>query len=534
MAQRDDMGGMQMNGQALGVRGGLYACVYAKEFPAQAMLRLRPEIREKAVAVIHPSNQRLPGTPVMESEAPLEEVCSLNARARRMGVARGMTRVEVDTFDSVAVLRRSIAEEAAARTALLECAGTFSPRVEERSDHGAFVCAIDVAGTEKLFGPPQALAESLLRRVRALGVAASVAVSSNFDAAICYARGGNMQRAVIPEGIESIALAPLPIAVLDLSAEHAELFSLWGIRTLGALAALPEKELIARLGQEGKRLRQLARGEFPHLFVPLEPEFCLEERMQLDAPVELLESLLFVIGVMLEQLVVRATARVLALATVCVELKLEGGGTYTRTVRPALPSNDRKMWLKLLHLDLEAHPPGAAVLGIALRAEPGSTSKVQMGLFSPQLPEPMRLDVTLARIKAIVGEECVGRAVLADTHRPDSFRMQKFSVSSGLVLNANGDAPDRSIAAVRQLRPAERVAVILRGQQPSAFTFRERRYEVERAYGPWLACGDWWNPSRWGVEQWDLIARPSDGGLLCCSVVRDLMQHGWSMVALYD
>ena len=93
MAQRDDMGGMQMNGQALGVRGGLYACVYAKEFPAQAMLRLRPEIREKAVVV-------------MESEAPLEEVCSLNARARRMGVARGMTRVEVDTFDSVAVLRQ--------------------------------------------------------------------------------------------------------------------------------------------------------------------------------------------------------------------------------------------------------------------------------------------------------------------------------------------------------------------------------------------------------------------------------------------
>ncbi|MGA1982241.1 MAG: DNA polymerase Y family protein [Acidobacteriaceae bacterium] len=512
---------MQMNGQALGVRRELYACVYAKEFPAQAMLRLRPEVREKAVAV-------------MEGVAPLEEVCSLNARARKLGIARGMTRVEVDTFDSVAVLRRSTAEEAAARTALLECAGTFSPRVEERSDRSAFVCAIDVAGTEKLFGPPRALAESLLGRVRALGVAASVAVSSNFDAAICCARGMRAQTAVIAPGSEGAALAPLPIAVLDLSAEHAEIFSLWGIRTLGALAALPEKELIARLGQEGRRLRQLARGELPHLFVPLEPEFRLEERMELDAPVELLESLLFVIGVMLEQLVLRATARVLALAAVSVELKLEGGGTHARTVRPALPSNDRKMWLKLLHLDLEAHPPGAAAVGIVLTAEPGSTSKVQMGLFSPQLPEPMRLDVTLARIKAIVGEECVGSAVLADTHRPDSFRMQRFSVSSEPVSNANEGAPDRSIAAMRQLRPAGKVAVILRGQQPSAFTFRERRYEVERAYGPWLACGDWWNPSLWGVEQWDLIARASDGGLLCCCVVLDLMQHGWSMMALYD
>ena len=35
--------------------------------------------------------------------------------------------------------------------------------------------------------------------------------------------------------------------------------------------------------------------------------FTLEERMELDTPVELLDSLLFVVGVMLEQLMVRAT-----------------------------------------------------------------------------------------------------------------------------------------------------------------------------------------------------------------------------------
>jgi protein ImuB len=510
-----------MGGAAMSGRAELYACVYAKEFPAQALLRLRPELREKALVVT-------------EGEAPLEEVCSLNVRARRMGVARGMTRVEVGTFDSVVVLRRSTAEEAAARTALLECAGTFSPRVEERSDCNAFLCVIDIAGTEKLLGPPSVLAESLLRRVRALGVTASVAVSCNFEAAVGYARAGRMQRAVIPEGIESIALAPLPIGVLDLTVERGEMLSLWGIRTLGELAALPEKELIARLGQEGKRLRQLARGELPHLFVPVEPEFRLEERMDLDSPVELLESLLFVMGAMLEQLIVRATARVLALASVCVELKLEGGGAHVRPVRPALPSNERAMWLKLLHLDLEAHPPGAAVLGIALTAEPGATSKVQMGLFSPQLPEPMRLDVTLARIKAIVGEEHVGRAVLADTHRPDSFRMERFSVLPGTVLKASGDVPDRSTAAMRQLRPVERVAITLRERQPAAFVFREKRYDVERVYGPWGMSGDWWNASLWGAEQWDVIARDSDGGVLCCCVVRDLMQHVWSMAALYD
>lgn len=495
----------------------LYACLYAKEFPAQAMLRLRPELRERAVVV-------------MEGEPPLQTVCSVNARARRVGVERGMTRVEIETFDGVTVLARAAAEESAARAALLECAGEFSPRVEERSGSGEFLCVIDIAGTEKLFGAAEVLAQSLVRRVRALGVVASVSVSGNFEAAVCNARGRPTQTAVIPVGVEGIALAPLPVAVLDLSEEHAEIFSLWGIRTLGELAALPEKELVSRLGQEGKRLRQLARGELPHLFVPVEAAFRLKERMELDAPVELLESLLFVVDVMLEQLVLRAMARVLALATVTVELTMEGGGTHVRSVRPALPSNERQMWLKLIHLDLEAHAPGAAVLGIVLTAEPGLTSKVQMGLFSPQLPEPMRLDVTLARIKAIVGEECVGSAVLADTHRPDGFRINGFSIAAGV-----GSARELggALAAMRRLRPAERVGMTLRGQQPAGFVFRERRYEVERAYGPWMLSGDWWEQSLWGVEQWDLITR-GDGGVLCCCVVRDLGLDVWSMEALYD
>jgi protein ImuB len=342
---------------------------------------------------------------------------------------------------------------------------------------------------------------------------------------------------VIPHGGEAAALASQPIAVLDLSAEHAEIFSLWGIRTVAPLAALPEKELIARLGQQGKRLRQLARGELPHLFVPMEPEFRLEERMELDSPVEMLDSLLFVIGVMLEQLILRAAARVLALASVTVTLALEGGASHTRIVRPALPSNDRSMWIKLLHLDLEAHPPQAAILSLALTSDPGSTAKVQLGLFSPQLPEPMRLDVTLARIRAIVGEDNVGRAVLTDTHRPDAFSMAPFSIPPASVSASTPDRasqPNASLAGLRQLRPPERIVVTLRGPQPTAFSFRDRRYEVERAYGPWLTGGDWWNPPMWGFEQWDLIARSPDGALLCCCLVRDLAQDVWQMVTLYD
>jgi protein ImuB len=469
----------------------------------------------------------------MEGEPPLQSVCSCNAKARNLGVIHGMTRVEIDTFPSVTVLSRSHVEESAAKVALLECAGTFSPRVEDRSTDNAFVCVVDIAGTEKLFGSPGILAKTLLERVRALGVDACVAVSSNFHAAMCLARGvsSRNQVIVIPPGEESTALASLPLSVLDLLEEQSETFSLWGIHTPGMLAALPEKALIARMGQEGKRLRQLARGELPHLFLPVELAFTLGEQMELDTPVELLESLLFVTGAMLEQLIVRAAARVLALASVTITLSLEGGASHTRTVRPALPTNDRQVWIKLLHLDLEAHPPQAAILSLALTAEPGSTSKVQLGLFTPQLPEPMRLDVTLARIRAIVGEDCVGRAVLKDTYQPDGFRMEPFTVPSGPVAESTSKQPR---AAMRQLRPSEKLTVTLRGERPVAFFFRDTWYAVEHAYGPWLVSGDWWNPTLWDLEQWDLIAHSDNGVLLCGCLVRDQKQNCWQMVALYD
>jgi protein ImuB len=497
----------------------LYACLYAREFPAQALLRLRPELRDIAFAVL-------------EGEPPLQSVCSLNSKARSLGVVRGMTKVEMDTFPSVVTLARCPAEEAAAKDAMLECAGTFSPRAEERCFSNDLACVIDIAGTEKLFGPPRALAQTLMQRVRSLGITASVTVSRNFHAAICLARGAlRCDVAIVVPGDESTAMAPLPLSVLDISQEHAETFALWGIQTLGMLAELPEKELIARMGQEGKRLRRLAHGELPHLFVPIEPEARLEERMELDTPIELLDSLLFVVGVMLEQLILRATTRVLALASLAITLLLEGGASHSRTVRPALPSNDRQQWIKLLHLDLEAHPPLAAILALTLTAESGSTSKVQLGLFSPQLPEPMRLDVTLARIRAIVGEDCVGSPVLKDTHRPDAFGMEPFTVS---LQTASTSGPTRTIAAMRQLRPTESATVTLLDQRPVTFFFRDKRYTVEQAYGPWLAGGEWWNPTLWSVEQWDTVARSQDGLLLCCCLVRDLTQSCWQMVALYD
>lgn len=411
----------------------------------------------------------------------------------------------------------------------------LSPWMEDRTEGTFFLCVLDIAGTHRLFGSPQTLAEALLNRIDALGIHASIVVSHNVHAAQLYVRGISSRIAIIPHGEEGTVLAPLPIQLLAMSDERALTFALWGIHTLGSLAALPEQQLVARMGQEGQRLHRLATGTHPHHFVPVEVPLALNEKMELDAPLELLDSLMFVTGVMLEQLILRATAQLIALASVTITLTLEGGASHTRTVKPALPCIDRSLWIKLLHLDLEAHPPLAAIHAVSLHAEPGSTSKVQLGLFSPQLPEPARLDITLARIRALVGDDYVGRPVLLDGHQLDGFRLEPFTLPTSRI---SASPPLHPCVAIRQLRPPLRATVFLQRKRPISLVLGDIQYRVKHAYGPWMSTGAWWSNDTWATEQWDLIASSNQGIRLDCCLVHNLIQELrndlWHVVAFYD
>jgi protein ImuB len=179
------------------------------------------------------------------------------------------------------------------------------------------------------------------------------------------------------------------------------------------------------------------------------------------------------------------------------------------------------------------------VLSMLLRAETGIVGKVQLGLFSPQLPEPGRLDVTIARIRAIVGDERVGSVELKDTHEPDAFRMKPFSV---ITSHANTfPQPKLPAAVMRRLRPAENAAMTLRNNCPHIFYFRGVPFETEKSYGPWRATGGWWTEGRWSIEEWDIVARLRDQSstgrlssqLLCC-MIRDCIANRWQVQALYD
>src|SRR4029077_15126197 len=101
--------------------------------------------------------------------------------------------------------------------------------------------------------------------------------------------------------------------------------------------------------------------------------------------------------------------------------------SFHRSLRLPVPLLDPKVFLKLLQLDLNAHPPGAPIVKICLSAEAVRPRATQGGVFLPPSPEPEKLELTLARIAGSVGPNNVGSLQLLDTHRPEGFRMNRFA-----------------------------------------------------------------------------------------------------------
>jgi protein ImuB len=567
----------------------MFCCVYIPDFPVAAVLRCEPELREHAVAVVE-------GTP------PLLRVVCVNQHASRLGVEVGMTKLQAAerlllsseaeaamaargniTPDSATpagyIRRRSAEREAAAHAALLDAACAFSPRVEETA---ADTALLDVAGLERLFGPPQKLARDLARRVSEFGLEANVAVASNPDAAMHAARG-LAGVTVIPPGQEAERLSALPVDVLlQTTSLHSdqnndarrardqqapvekfdmlETLDRWGVRTLRALAALPEVAVAERLGQAGVRWQKLARGATSRPLVPAEPPLKFEESIELEYPVELLDPLAFLLSRMLEQICARLGSRAMSAIELRLRLELEcsadtarSGGDHSapihqRTLRLPVPMLDAKVFLKLLQLDLRVHPPAAPVTKIFLGAEPVRPRYAQGGLFLPLTPEPERLELTLARIAGVVGKEHVGSPEPADTHRPDSFRMQRFAPpppndkknddqkngGQKCAVQESADPPHgQAKMALRRLRPPLRATVELRAGVPAAVACSAFRAAVLWSAGPWRASGEWWNQQPWAREEWD-IAVQLNGSLAVYRVYRDAADGGWYVEGAYD
>ena len=519
-----------------------FVSIHVPNFILQAVLRIEPNLRSRAVALL-------------DGTLPLCTVVAVNDSALRTGIEIGMTEPQVAQFCEVEKRHRSLPSEKSLHAALLEMGWSISPRIE---DTALDTIILDVAGLRHVFGSNTNLAHELARRASELGLTVNVSIAANIDAAFHSSRGFP-GITLIPPGEESEYLGLLPVSVLSPSVEILETLARWGISTCAELAALPVLQLSERLGQEGVRLHEFARGATVRSLAPAELEMSFKEEIELDDAVEELEPLAFLLGRLLDQLCARLQAH--ALAVSAVHLRFDLGDAfeqvpaangkasvaeipskvYETTMRLPVPVRDSKLLLNLLRLHLQTNPPRASIVKITLAAEPAHRRAAQNGLFRRSSVDAEKLELTVARLKNLVGEQNVGSPEVMDTHRPGAFRMNRFLAApnetqirhrtSHAIAAADCKAgvefkTQETILALRNFRPEWLAKIEICEDRPVRISFRGMRGKIVAASGPWRNSGDWWREDAWRHEEWDIYVRFHPGAMIMGRDLHWEMQDG--------
>ncbi|MEP7367100.1 MAG: hypothetical protein ABI972_27895 [Acidobacteriota bacterium] len=415
----------------------------------------------------------------------------------------------------------------AARGELATLAFSFSPVVEQTL---ADTVVFSIDGLERLIGTPHQIASEICRCGAARGISANLAIASNPDTAMLVARNRHGVTVMAP-GREADTLAGLPISALEADPAVIETFKSWGIRTLAELAALPEMGLAARMGPEGVRLQRLASGRTHRALRVMSSPVTFVKRMELECPVSLLEPLLFVLSSILHELTEQMRRQSVAANRIELALELGDKSEHTRVLEFASPCRDPLTLLKLLQLDLEAHPPATEIVALRLELRPAPPQMLQHDLFLPATPEPQKLQIVASRLAGLVGEGNVGSPSLLNTHRPDAFTIRPFHPAAASPQTALQTANTVGLRlAFRIFRPAPKADVRLKREQPVEVKAAGVNGVVNRASGPWHSSGDWWSEAHWSREEWDVAL--SDGGLY--RIYCRLDSRRWFVEGFYD
>jgi protein ImuB len=389
-------------------------------------------------------------------------------------------------------------------------AEAFSPSFEQTTP-GTIVFKID--NLRRLYSSHHQIAQAIIKKA---GPDANVAIAETADAAILAAH--NFRGISI-----SPNLAQLNIASLPMEQEMWEVLESWGIHTLAELAALPETGIAERFGPAGVNLQRLARGAINRPLKIFKPEVTYQDRISLDHAVTLLEPLLFLIARILNDQCDKLLSHAMSANEITIRLELEDKTEHIRTLRLPVPMRESKSLLKLLQMDLEAHPPQAATLALSVTIKPVHPRTIQAGIFLPITPAPDKLELTLARIRSIVGESNVGTPQLLNTHHPNPFQLVTHQPP------ATSHQPPTTRHAFRYFRPPIPARIELQNHRPTRVTAANITGKIQTAAGPWRTTGDWWTTTPWNRDEWDITLSNST----LYRIYREPTDH-WFIEGTYD
>ena len=229
-----------------------------------------------------------------------------------------------------------------------------------------------------------------------------------------------------------------------------------------------------------------------------------------------------------------------------MRLHLVTRAVHVRSLQLPAPMRDARTLRTLALLDLESHPPDAAIDRVTVAIDPTPGRIVQFSLLTRPLPSPEHLSTLAARLAALMGEGRCGSPVLVDSWRPGACAMKPFAPRDSNSPRSKDDTPrqppsplasaprpqirglsavalaeaDASVprwvgkvniaanpvVALRRFRVPIPARVRVEQGRPVHVSIDRRGFSsgrIEVAAGPWRTSGEWWE-REWDRDEWDV------------------------------
>ena len=455
----------------------MFAALYSPQFALHALRRADPSVAGKPLALIEGEGRRAVVTQVSSEAAGVQPGYPTTlAMARCAGI----------------ILRpRDTAAEAEVQRLLVACAFTLSPRVESTA-YG--LCTVDLRGADL-----EATRIGLSRGLCELAQAGLPSQAGVAPTPLCASYAARRADPLLWVDSAAQFLSPLPIGFAEPGPALSEILEGWGITTLGELTRLPKAEVARRMGKAGVELWERAAGEATRVLSTIEPSRSFSAEWAYDPPIESMEPLLFKLRRFAERVALELRGSGLVAQSLALTLLLEDQTDQRREFRLAEPTAQVDSWLRVIQSHLDSVRTSERVAGVRLVAEPTRPPEKQGGLFETGLRDPQLFWENLARIAALVGDDRVGTPRVCDTHRPDTFQLEK---PAEIVPppEAPGIHPPKG-TVLRRFRPPWPVEVLTEDDRPRSLR-GSLSGPVVALQGPWSTSADWWTDRAWQARTW--------------------------------
>jgi len=361
------------------------ACCWIPLFALRCETARQPELAELPVALVGSDDTR--------------RVWQVSPLARHAGVKPGMTVSQaIGLCPALKLCEPDPVHYDAQFSRLLAALGQVSPVIEPAELGRVFV---GTDGLERLYGSVEQIIEAIKRGTRnaerGTVEESSLACSAfplprsafrvgwgrgKFISWVAATRAKLGDAVIVPVGGEAKFLAAQPLAVLPLDSDTYRRLRQLGVRTLGALAALPEEAVVSQFGRAGRLLWRLAAGRIAEPVVGRVAPEPIVAALTFFSPVGERALLVHAIDKLVDRALGDPRRSGWRVQVVRVRAELEHGASWLAEATLKDPSADRERITAPLETQLERSPPAGAVERLVVEFTAFAAGTAELQLFA--------------------------------------------------------------------------------------------------------------------------------------------------------